>query len=601
MLTKSLPGCGRIALLFSRCRMAPTLDFRNTNSLWCSVLVETLVRCGVRHAVCSPGSRSTALTVALAAHPSVDALPVLDERSAGFIALGLAKRTRRPVVLVCTSGSAAANYWPAVVEAQAAQLPLVVVTADRPPEMRGCTSGQTIDQLKLYGTYVQHAVELAVPEANAQQIAYLRQTVAFAALRSAEPVSGPVHLNAPFRDPLPPVLDGSTDHLRGVITEAFFAHLTGVVSTRRSSVELEFSSERGVIVAGTYAPGLGEDYEDALISAQRATGWPILADPLSPARRSALLIKGLVTTYDSILRSPAARNLLRPSEVLCLGAWPTSKVLRGWMQECGAEITVVAPEGENRDALHGRTRHILARPGHVAYRSSAAADNVFLSLWMKAEEAARAVIDGELAARDDLFEPKAIWLLSKQVAPKSQIFVANSMPIRDAEYVTASRGDGPRLFCNRGANGIDGNVSSALGLAHDGPPTFAVVGDLAFFHDSNALLSVPRFRGNLTLVVINNDGGGIFEHLPIATSDVPFRDFFLTPQSVDVGLLCQAHRVPHQAVSEWSAFERELAHPQTGVRVLELRTNGKRDAAERKALFSRAAERVTAVLEGRSQ
>jgi 2-succinyl-5-enolpyruvyl-6-hydroxy-3-cyclohexene-1-carboxylate synthase len=566
--------------------MVPTLDFRNTNSLWCSILAETLARCGVRQAVCSPGSRSAALTVALAAHPSIEALPVLDERSAGFIALGMARRSGVPTVLVCTSGSAAANYWPAVVEAQAAQIPLLVITADRPPELRACTSGQTIDQVKLFGSYSVHQVELAVPEATVKALAYLRQTIAFAVRRSLGPIAGPVHLNAPFRDPLAPIPDGTTESVRGLIDDFFFAGVVSIAEISTPTQRLKVPGTRGLLIAGTPSAGTNEADEAALAVMQRATGWPLLADPLSNLRGSGSLNTSPITAYDAFLRSENARAALCPDSVVLVGAWPTSKVLRAWIQECDPQVLVIAPGGENRDALHARTHHVFARARDVELEAESPFDAAYGEAWVEAEAKARQILDVALASEERLFEPKALWLLARALKAPGQLFVANSMPVRDAEYVMPFQRNGLRLHCNRGANGIDGNVSTAIGLAHGGAPTVAVIGDLAFLHDSNALLSAPRLCGSLCLVVVNNHGGGIFEHLPIATADVPFRDFFLTPQSTDIGRLCVAHGVPYQRLESWSDFVRETSRHELGLRVLEIETNGKRDAEQRKLLFS---------------
>ncbi|HYD84257.1 MAG TPA: 2-succinyl-5-enolpyruvyl-6-hydroxy-3-cyclohexene-1-carboxylic-acid synthase, partial [Opitutus sp.] len=231
------------------------LDFRNVNALWGSVLVETLFRRGVRTAVISPGSRSTPLTMAFAAHAEVEAVPVLDERSAAFFALGIAKRTKRPVVLLCTSGTAGANYFPAVIEAKESGVPLLVITADRPPELRDCASGQTIDQQKLFGGYVNFYHELAVPTATLAMLGYLRQTIAHAVERTLSPVAGPVHLNAPFRDPLPPVEDGSTREAEGKIDETFFSHLDAVMPVvSHATIWQRPTTTRGLIVAGPAAP-----------------------------------------------------------------------------------------------------------------------------------------------------------------------------------------------------------------------------------------------------------------------------------------------------------------------------------------------------------
>lgn len=564
----------------------PTLDFRNTNALWGSVAVEVLVRCGVAHAVVSPGSRSTPLTMALARHPAIEAVPVLDERSAAFFALGLAKRSGRPVVLVCTSGTAGANYLPAIVEARESRTPLLVLTADRPPELRDCASGQTIDQLKLFGGYAVAFHELAVPEPRLELLRYLRQTLAWAVART---VDGPVHLNVPFRDPLPPVPDGTCAAVEAAWPADFFGHLEpALVASAAVVFRPDVSRTPGLIVAGPANPRDPAAYAARFMALAHALGWPVLADALSPLRHHGAEV---VTTYDAILRNDDLARDLAPQAVLCLDGWPTSKVLRGWLERVDADVTLVAAGRENRDGLHGRTRRLEGRAEDLAVDVARAADAAYAQAWREAEGRVRGFLDAALASESALFEPKAAWLLAAHLPPGTPLFVASSMPVRDVEYVWPATGRGSRFYFNRGANGIDGTLSTALGVAHGNAPAVLLTGDLALLHDANGFLSGPRLRGGLTVVLINNAGGGIFEHLPVAKFDPPFEQYWATPQSVDFAKLCAAHGVEHVGVRDWDQFRSLVsALPERGIRVLELRTDRKRDAAARKALFAAAAK-----------
>ncbi|MEO0055571.1 MAG: hypothetical protein RLZZ50_1518, partial [Verrucomicrobiota bacterium] len=310
------------------------LDFRNTNALWCSVAAETLWRAGLRHAVISPGSRNTPLTLALVAHPGIETTPVLDERSAGFFGLGIAKRTGAPVLLLCTSGSAGAHYLPAVIEARESGAPLIVVTADRPPELRDCASGQTIDQQKLFGEFAEFFHELAVPEPSAEMLAYLRQTLRHAYARAA--LGAPVHLNAPFRDPLPPIED---DTAKGLATsfdwERFFAAPEGAVAefSPKLGMPAEFVAKRGVIIAGV-------GFDDGRCALTHGAGyhWPVLADAISGARLQLTNRATVVAAYDAILRDERAAEALRPEAVVIFGDVPTSKVLRAWLAKVDAPV-----------------------------------------------------------------------------------------------------------------------------------------------------------------------------------------------------------------------------------------------------------------------
>jgi 2-succinyl-5-enolpyruvyl-6-hydroxy-3-cyclohexene-1-carboxylate synthase len=575
----------------------PALDSRNVNSLWGSVVAETLVRTGVTRAIVSPGSRSTPLAFAFARHPGIEAVPVLDERSAGFLALGMAKRDMRPVVLLCTSGTAGANYYPAVIEAHESAVPLIVITADRPPEMRACASGQTIDQDRLYGGYVRLYHELALPEANLPLLRYLRQTVGHSVERALGPLAGPVHLNAPFRDPLAPVDDGGTTEAfsASIKWEEFFGHLAPPAPVSLASdIPLFSHSVHGIIVAGPANTPDPAGHSAAVGEISRRLGWPVLADGLSPARGHEGAVPHLVTRYDAILRSPKAAESLRPEFVLCLGEWPTGKVLRAWLESSGAPILFATERTDNRDALHGSTRRVVTSLAALAAALPAAdAPNGYERLWAGMEAKARAALDGLLGAEEALVEPKAAWLMGKHLPARSSLFAASSMPVRDMEFVWPAGDRGIRVFFNRGANGIDGTLSAALGIAHNGPSAALLTGDLAFLHDSNGLLFAPRFKGSLTVVLINNLGGGIFEHLAVAQFGQIFEDYFATPQEVDFALLCSAHGVAHAHVEDWGHFEHLLCEaPSPGIRVLEIRTDRKRDAAWRKDAFAFAARAV---------
>jgi 2-succinyl-5-enolpyruvyl-6-hydroxy-3-cyclohexene-1-carboxylate synthase len=572
----------------------PSLDLRNLNCLWGSIMVETLVRSGVRRAVISPGSRSTPLAFAFARHPGIEAIPVLDERSASFFALGLAKQDMRPVALLCTSGTAGANYYPAVIESQEAGVPLLVLTADRPPEMRACASGQTIDQQRLYGDHVRFFHELAIPEANLAILRYLRQTVAHAVERALAPHPGPVHLNVPFRDPLAPTGDaGAAEAFAdGVDWDAFFSHIEPPRPVSPfSEIPILSHSVHGVLIAGPVLAADPAEHAAAVGEIARRLGWPVLADGLSAARNHAAAVPHLVTRYDAILRTPSAAEALRPEVVMCLGEWPTSKVLRTWVEASGAPVYFVTERPDNRDALHGSTRRIVAPLRALAQGLPLAdAPNGYERLWAGYESRARASIDARLASAEALVEPKAAWLLGRCLPAHSCVSVANSMPVRDMEFVWPANDRAIRVFFSRGANGIDGTLSTALGAAHEGAPSVLLTGDLAFLHDSNGLLIAPRFKGSLTVVLINNRGGGIFEHLPVSQFDPIFEEFFATPQEVDFPGLCHAHRVEHIRVEDWRQFETLVSIlPRTGIRVLELSTDRKKDAAWRKEAFASAA------------
>ncbi|HVU18944.1 MAG TPA: 2-succinyl-5-enolpyruvyl-6-hydroxy-3-cyclohexene-1-carboxylic-acid synthase [Candidatus Didemnitutus sp.] len=580
------------------------LDFRNVNSLWASVLVETLVQLGVRRVVISPGSRSAPLTFAFARHPRIEAIPVLDERSAGFLALGLAKQRLRPVALVCTSGTAAANYLPAVVEAHESGVPLLIFTADRPPEMRDCHSGQAIDQLRLYGRYVRFFHEFAVPEANLAMLRYVRQTVVHAHAMSVRPSRGPVHCNCPFRDPLPPLSENPSLAIGPGSFKGFFSGI-GDYQPSVGSVTLPLHGplwpkvapgERGVIVVGPNDPPVPDAFGQNVGRISRALGWTVLADALSPARHHPQA-GHVVAHYDAILRQEKLAQDLRPDRVICIGGWPTSKVLRTWLQAADPMVVLLSDGSDNQDALHLRTGQVSSSlSSWSAGFSGERAPGAYGRRWLDAERRVKRTLSSALARTRGLVEPACVAEMARHLPAGTGVFAASSMPVRDLEYFWPANDRRFRIQFNRGANGIDGTLSTALGVAHGAhQPTVLLTGDLALLHDTNGFLTVPRFRGSLTIVLINNRGGGIFEHLPVAQFEPPFEEFFATPQDVDFATLCRAHGVPHVRVrsrTQLAGLLRRL--PKKGLRVLEVNTDRKRDAAFRKDLLARAASAVTA-------
>ncbi len=579
--------------------MSAPVRFPNVNALWGTLVAEVLRRLGLTHAVISPGSRSTPLVWGLTRTPGISCVPILDERSAAFFALGLARRTGSPVALVCTSGTAAANYLPALIEASMAGTPLLVLTADRPAEMRDCASGQTIDQVKLFGHYPRWQAELPLPQADEPMLRCLRQTLVHAWERTLWPTPGPVHLNVPLRDPLAP-----TEHNPLAFEEAAWqALLAPVAAPEPAAFRPVFTvlpdavlklllRPRGLIVAGPAQTSDPDAYAEAVGALSRATGWPVLGEALGPLRHRRSQVSGLVAHYDLILRREAHARGLRPEAVLSLGAPPTSKTLRAWLEKQRVPTLVLAASPDNVDPLHRDAMPVRAaiEPFSKAVVAAGLRESVdaraFREAWLNADAGAANYLSDALGERAELFEGKLHRLLPRLLPPDTPVVIANSMPVRDAEYFTPAQDSRLRPFFSRGANGIDGTLSTALGVAHGGDPTVLVTGDLAFLHDSNGLLSAHKFEGSLTVVVINNEGGGIFENLPVAAFNPPFEEFFATPQRVSIEGLARAHGVDYARPESWDALKELLRSlPEKGVRVVELKTDRKRDTALRREIF----------------
>lgn len=562
------------------------IDFRNVNTLWASVLVETLANCGVTVAIICPGSRSTPLAVAFANHPQIEAISILDERSAAFFALGRAKKTGLPSVLVCTSGTAGANFYPAVIEAKESGVSLIVMTADRPPELRHCHAGQTIDQIKLYGNLPNWQCEIALPEANVSMLRYLRQNMVQAWEQSLFPNPGVVHLNLPFREPLAPTTQSELTKFAATFPPSDFFAVTSIsLSTNNHCFSLpwqDWQKKSGIIIAGLAQPHNPLAYCQAIAKISKLLSFPVLAEALSPVRNYSELNPYLVSTYDSILRQGSASSDIIPEVVIQIGELPTSKKLRYWLDINNIERWIIEPKIENFDPLHGKTIHIHSSVEQLVdnldFKLENSAESAYCQKWLKLEKATRDDMDQVLASLEIMYEGKIAWLLSRQLPPKTPVFLANSMTIRNAEYFWQPNDRKIVPYFSRGANGIDGTLSTALGIAYGAKGTL-LTGDLALLYDSNGFLSQPRFRGHLTIILVNNSGGGIFGMLPIAEFN-SFEEYFATPQSVNFAKLCEAYNVEHQQVDSWQQLAKLVSDlPDTGIRVLEIVCDRTHDAA----------------------
>jgi 2-succinyl-5-enolpyruvyl-6-hydroxy-3-cyclohexene-1-carboxylate synthase len=547
------------------------VDPTNRNTALASAMAEELARSGVERAVVSPGSRSTPLAVALWREPGIEVTVILDERSAGFFALGTALATGRPAAVLCTSGSAAANLHPAVVEADEAGVPLIVLTADRPPELRDIGAGQTIDQLKLYGDAVRWFSDVGTHEADDDGLLHFRAVACRAyAAAAGDPRPGPVHLNLPWREPLAPIPQegavSATDPLalegRGDAPLNSVAHASPRADEAlldRLAERIE-SGSRGLIVAGRQMdPSLG----GPVVALAAAAGYPVLAEPTSQLRRGPHDRSLVVSSYDHIARQRSSG--LEPELIVRFGDMPTSKPLRQWLATIdGLEQIVVDPVGEWREPTRraativradpeATARSLTERLGRLRPGASTVAGSPFANAWLEAERGVRAAVDGHLDGLDELSEPGVWTALSGALRDGDSVLAASSMPVRDLELFLRPGPEGVRFASNRGANGIDGLVSTAAGLAAgSGSRTWAVLGDLALFHDLGGLAAareVPQLR----LIVVDNAGGGIFHFLPQAESmDGPeFEALLGTPSGLDpaaagelFGLSCESPETP---------------------------------------------------------
>ncbi len=563
-------------------------------------LVDELVRGGVAHLCLCPGSRSAPLAICAARHPGLRVWTLIDERSTGFFALGMARALRRPVAVLSTSGTAAANFLPAVVEAHYGRIPLVVLTADRPREMRDFGASQTIDQVRLYGSHVKWFADVASPEATVEMLRYFRTVAGRAAATACERPAGPVHLNVPLREPLVPTpVPGEIppEELRTATAwegrPAGRPYTSVIQPARTPGPELIRSltdhiseTPRGVIVCGpSEDPGLA----DAVCRLAEAAGYPILADPLSQVRCGPHDHRLVIDGYDAMLRVDELAQGLAPDVIVRLGGVPASRPLLNFLQR-HAEARQVVVDGEDgwtdpthlaSEVVHADLRLLCEILGEGVRRRDGAGE-AWATRWTRLSAIAREAIRRRLQALDEPFEGKVFAELSELLPDGAMLCVGNSMPVRDLDTFFPASSRTIRVLGNRGASGIDGLISSALGAAAVSPgPLVLALGDLAFYHDMNGLLAAKLHRLRATIVLLNNDGGGIFSFLPQAAYPEHFEQLFGTPTGLDFRAAATVYGVRFIRAETSPAFREGvragLASP--GVSVVEVQTARDRNVA----------------------
>jgi 2-succinyl-5-enolpyruvyl-6-hydroxy-3-cyclohexene-1-carboxylate synthase len=572
----------------------------NRNTLWARAIVDELVKSGVETTVVAPGSRSTPLTVAAAQDDGLAIYSHLDERSAAYFALGRAKRTGEPTALICTSGTAAVNFHPAIVEAAQARVPMIVLTADRPPELRDSGANQTIDQEKLYGDAVRFYRDLPEPEADPRKLRSVRTTVDRAVATTTGTPAGPVHLNVPFRKPLEPVdVPGDVpdtlveDHALEAtgrdgpfVTPEIGRPTLADESLARVQRQVE-AATRGLIVAGPDdTAGVAAD---AIADLAEATGFPVFADPLSGARFGPHRHRGnVIGAYDGFLAPDVYADWDDPDVVLRFGASPTSKALRTYLSTIDARQYLVDPAGEWQEATFTASDLLVADPTEVANGLAESVSRTpdeewhdtlvtaAVRHWEAVESTATVELEGAILER----------VVSAAPDPATLV-VSNSMPVRDLDRFGPPRDADLTVLGNRGTSGIDGVTSTALGAGSaTTDPLVFVTGDLAYFHDMNGLLALDRFDISATIVLIDNDGGGIFHMLPIEDYDPPFTDQFKTPHGLDFAATETLYGLSFTAVADLDAFESayEQSLEAPGTQVIAVETDAERSHRRREAI-----------------
>lgn len=574
--------------------------------------VDELVRSGVSRVCLCPGSRSTPLALLLRRHPAMTTWVHLDERSAAFFALGMAKAGREPVVLVATSGTAAVNFAPAIVEAYYARVPLLVLTADRPPELRGVGALQTIDQVRLYGSQVKWFVDMPLPEATEEAVGYARTIACRAVAITRADAPGPVHLNFPFREPLIPADPEPSPDRDERMKSARRPAVSVTQAPRRPdpadlaalAVELHVV-RRGLIICG---PQDDLHFPAAVVQLAAELDMPLLADPLSQVRCGSHHDSCVIDSYDAFLRDERLVRDLAPKIILRFGVTPISKPLLLYLQRYAACRQVLIEEGDGwHDPAASASEVVYAQPRAwceallVALRSmpDPSRQVSWRACWQEVGRQTRAILNKSLRQSTDFCEPRVFTELATLLPESATVFVGNSMPVRDLDTFFAGDRRSVRFLANRGASGIDGVVSTALGASVvSAEPLVLVIGDLSFYHDLNGLFAAKRHGLQATIILLHNDGGGIFSFLPQAEDQEHFEELFSTPHGLDFRAAADLYGLAYQRPACWEEFRSaiQLALHASGVTLIEVRTQRRANVELHRRLWEEVSRNMSGCL-----
>lgn len=581
------------------------MNHQESLTAYIAAFVSELVKNGVEDVVVSPGSRSTPMAMVMTEHPELRVHIHVDERSAAFFALGIAKASKKPAALLCTSGTAGANYYPAIVEAHYSRVPLIVLTADRPHELRDIGAPQAIDQIHLYGKHVKWFVEMAPPENSNEMIRYARTVCARGAAIAQRAPAGPVHLNFPFREPLVPLLD----------QEDLFEHTersSGYVKVQAGELTLQNVQYReigesidhynkGIIVCG---PLEEAGFSEAVTRLAEKLQFPILADPLSQLRSGKHSETYIIDTYDTFLKNEDAKQALKPDIIIRFGAMPVSKPLTLFLNENRHVRQLVVDGGGGwRDPGMLSSEMIYCHEpefcASVMPYLKTKTDNSFFERWSEVNQLTRRHI-AHINELETLSEAKLFYQLSEILPDGATLFVGNSMPIRDLDAFFHFNDKSIKVMANRGANGIDGIVSTALGAGTLSQPLYLVLGDLTFFHDLNGLIASKLYGININIILINNNGGGIFSFLPQANHPKNFEKLFGTPLNLNFQHVIGMYDGHYELIADWDHFSSSMMRNKEncGLKVMEITTNRDENLKEHRELGNSVSQEISRLLNG---
>jgi 2-succinyl-5-enolpyruvyl-6-hydroxy-3-cyclohexene-1-carboxylate synthase len=585
----------------------------NRNILWAETFLNELVSVGIKYACISPGSRSTPLTLAAAKNKKIKSFINIDERSSAFFALGLAKSTNTPVILICTSGTATAEFYPAIIEAYQQRIPLIICTADRPSELIGVGANQTINQHNIYKNHIRWFCPVGLPEANQQGIKHIKVCARRAFRESFLTLKGPVHLNFPFKKPFEPktytddiskrLLDSAKKASidKDKFTEVKSGNIFSEKWFRKISKHL-LNSKKILIIAGpeNYNP----DFPFEISKLSNKLNVPVLADGCSNIRFGKHKKDNILSNFDAVLRSDKFAKNNQPDFILHFGRTVTSKALETFLGQCTAPRFMINDYGDWFDPSNKSIAAIGCKPYIFCRKMNEFLDskiteeknkswlNIFLSADRIASEIKRRIIENSTS----LNEGRLVSVIMNLIPKNSKLMISNSMPVRDFDYFASNSEKELSVYNNRGASGIDGITSTALGIAvQSKEPTILITGDLAFYYDLNGLLAAKNFKIPLIVILVNNDGGGIFEVLPISKYGNFFKDYFIASHNLNFSHFVKAYGGKFNKIKSWNDFRTSFrrALKSKSFSVIEVKTNSKQSLKLRQKFWNDVSKKLS--------
>lgn len=572
----------------------------NRNTIWCDVFVTRLSELGVKYACISPGSRSTPLTLAFSQNKDIKIFPIVDERSSAFFALGLAKKSKSPVVVVTTSGTAVAELYPAIIEAFYQRIPLIVCTADRPPYLRNTGANQTINQHNIFKNHIRFFVDAGLPEINFKKLSSLIDITNIAFKIAAYDNCGPVHINFPFEKPFEP--DNYTNKIDIKLIEKIF-ELRKVIEPKQNKIDSKVfkniieklkNYEKGLIIVGYN--NYTKEFVNLCVDLSEKLKYPIFADASSNLRFGKHSKKNIIENFTSLIKSKNFLEEFKPEIILQFGGSPTSNVVLGFFKNSNADKILINEFGDRNDpSLTAKTilkinptlfcKNVLYNLTSTKIKRTTNWLKQITELNRTAEEIKRK----KMQETEIDFEGKILYELFEQIPSRCNVMISNSLPIRDADFFVSSNQKQISVFCNRGASGIDGINSTALGIAKvSKEPTILITGDLAFYHDLNGLHNSTKFNIPLTIILINNNGGGIFESLPISRFEKICIQNFVTPLNLDFAKFVEAYGGEFTIIKTFDEYKMKLNSilRSKKLSVIEIKTDAKKSKLKREEIWN---------------